>query len=54
MFDVDLPFEINRKKKYTHDEFYENIKLLHAEIFTFYSKIQTHKLDEAEVKELER
>ena len=54
VFDVDLPFEANRKKKYTLDEFYENIKLLHAEIFTFYSKIQTHKLDETEVKELER
>jgi len=54
VFDVDLPFEANRKKRYTLDEFYENIKLLHAEIFTFYSKIQTHKLDEAEVKELER
>jgi phosphate:Na+ symporter len=54
VFDVDLPFEANRKKRYTLDEFYENIKLLHAEIFTFYSKIQTQKLDETEVKELER
>ncbi|MBU4427293.1 MAG: Na/Pi symporter [Desulfobacteraceae bacterium] len=54
VFDVDLPFEINRKKKYTLDELYENIKLLHAEIFTFYSKIQTHNLNETEVKELER
>jgi len=54
VFDVDLPFENNRKKKYTIDELYENIKLLHAEIFTFYSKIQTHKLNETEVKELER
>ena len=54
VFDVDLPFEANRKKKYALDDFYENIKLLHAEIFTFYSKIQTQKLDETEVKELER
>ena len=54
VFDVDLPFEINRKRRYTLDELYENIKLLHAEIFTFYSKIQTHKLVETEVKELER
>ncbi|MGD9112980.1 MAG: Na/Pi symporter [Desulfobacterales bacterium] len=54
VFDVDLPFEINRKKKYTLDQLYENIKLLHAEIFTFYSKMQTHKLNETEVKELER
>jgi len=54
VFDSDLPFEINRKKKCTLDGLYENIKLLHAEIFTFYSKIQTHKLNETEVKELER
>ncbi|KPJ79144.1 MAG: sodium:phosphate symporter [Deltaproteobacteria bacterium SG8_13] len=54
VFDAGLPFEANRKKKYTLDAFYENIKLLHAEIFTFYSKVQTHKLDEAETKELER
>jgi phosphate:Na+ symporter len=54
VFDVDLPFEINRKRRYTLDELYENIKLLHAEIFTFYSKIQTHKLVETEAKELER
>ena len=54
VFDADLPFEINRKRKYTLDELYENIKLLHAEIFTFYSKIQTQKLNETEVKELER
>jgi phosphate:Na+ symporter len=45
VFDGDLPFEKNRKKKYTLDELYENIKLLHAEIFTFYSKIQTQKLE---------
>jgi phosphate:Na+ symporter len=54
VFDVDLPFENSRKKKYSLDTLYENIKLLHAEIFTFYSKVQTHKLDETEVKELER
>ena len=54
VFDVDLPFENNRKKKFTLDDLYENIKLLHAEIFTFYSKIQMNKLDETEAKELER
>jgi phosphate:Na+ symporter len=54
VFDTSLPFEINRKKKYTLDQLYENIKLLHAEIFTFYAKIQMHKLNEAEVEELER
>jgi phosphate:Na+ symporter len=54
VFDVDLPFEIHRKRRYILDELYENIKLLYAEIFTFYSKIQAHKLVETEVKELER
>jgi len=34
VFDVDLSFEINRRRKYTLDELYENIKLLHADIFT--------------------
>jgi len=32
VFDTDLPFETSRKKKYTIDELYENIKLLHAAI----------------------
>jgi len=54
VFDANLPFEKNRKKKYSLDQLYENIKLLHAEIFTFYSKIQTQKINETEAKELER
>jgi phosphate:Na+ symporter len=54
VFDNDPPFERNRRWKYTLDELYENIKLLHAAIFTFYSKVQTQKLHETEVKELER
>jgi phosphate:Na+ symporter len=54
VFDADLPFESNRKKKYNLDHLYENIKLLHAAIFTFYSKIQTHTLNETDTKELER
>ena len=54
VFDHDCPFEKNAKKKLTLDKFYENIKLLHAEIFTFYSKLQNEKLDRAEAKELER
>jgi len=54
VFDTRLPFEYNRKKKYTLEELYENIKLLHAEIFTYYSRVQSHKLDETEVKDLER
>ena len=54
VFDHDCPFEKNAKKKLTLDKFYENIKLLHAEIFTFYSRLQNEKLDRAEAKELER
>ena len=54
VFDNDCPFEKNSKKKLTLDKFYENIKLLHAEIFTFYSRLQNEKLDRAEAKELER
>ena len=54
VFDSDLPFELNRRRKYTTEELYENIKLLHAEIFTYYSKVQAHKLNEAESKEMER
>ena len=54
VFDNALPFEASRKRKYTLDQLYENIKLLHSEIFTFYSKIQTQGLNETEVKELER
>lgn len=54
VFDADLPFERTTKKQYSLDDLYEKIKLLHAEIFTYYSRIQTQKLDEAEAKELER
>ena len=54
VFDNDCPFEKNTKKKMTLDKFYENIKLLHAEIFSFYSRLQNEKLDRAEAKELER
>jgi phosphate:Na+ symporter len=54
VFDNDTPFEKNLKRKVTLDDLYENIKLLHAEIFTYYSKIQNQKLNEPEAKELER
>ena len=53
-FDEEPPFSKNAKKKLTLEELYEKIKLLHAEIFSYYSKIQMHKLEEAEAKELER
>ena len=54
VFDNDTPFEINLKKKFTLDDLYANIKLLHAEIFSYYSRIQNQKLNELEAKELER
>jgi phosphate:Na+ symporter len=54
VFDKKLPFETSRKRKFTLEELYENIKLLHAEIFTFYAKALTQKLNENEAHELER
>jgi phosphate:Na+ symporter len=54
VFDEELPLEKNTRKKVSLDHLYENIKLLHGEIFAYYSKLQSHKLEEAEVKELER
>ena len=54
VFDNDCPFERNSKKRLTLDKFYENIKLLHAEIFTFYSRLQNEKLDRTEARDLER
>jgi phosphate:Na+ symporter len=54
VFDTDLPFEQGRRRKYSLDELYEKVKLLHAEIFTFYSGIQTISLNETEAKDLER
>ncbi len=54
VFDSDLPFISNKKKKFTPEQLYENIKMLHAEIITYYSKMQAIKLHEPEVKDLER
>lgn len=54
VFDYDTPFEKHLKRKFTLDDLYENIKRLHAEIFTYYSRIQSQKLNESETKELER
>jgi phosphate:Na+ symporter len=54
VFDQDSPFEIFKKKKISLVDLYENIKLLHAEIFAFYSRLQAHKLEEHEAKENER
>ena len=54
VFDSDTPFEKHLKRRFSLDDLYENIKRLHAEIFTYYSKIQNQKLNEPEAKELER
>lgn len=54
VLDNDTPFEKNLKRKFTLDDLYDNIKLLHAEIFSYYSQIQSQKLNEPEAKELER
>ncbi len=54
VFDNDTPFEKNLKRKNTLDDLYESIKLLHADIFTYYSKILNQRLNEPEAKELER
>jgi len=54
VFDEDLPLEKSVSKKLTFESLYENIKLLHAEIFAYYSRLQNQKLEEGEVKELER
>ncbi len=54
VFDHDLPFEKNLKKRFSLETLYENIKLLHGEIFAYYSRIQSQKLDPADAHELER
>ena len=54
VFDQDSPLEKVKKKKIPLPELYENMKLLHAEIFAFYSRLQAHKLEEYEAKDNER
>ena len=54
VFEFDTPFMKNLKKKLSLDDLYENIKRLHAEIFTYYSKIQSQKLNKLEAKDLAR
>ncbi len=54
VFDEDLPLEKNARKRLSFETLYGDIKLLHAEIFAYYSKLQSQKLEEPEVKELER
>jgi phosphate:Na+ symporter len=54
VFDNDTALVKSLKKKFSLDDLYANIKLLHAEIFTYYSKIQQQNLNQIEAKELER
>ncbi|MBU0480089.1 MAG: Na/Pi symporter [Proteobacteria bacterium] len=54
IFDHDLPFEKNIGGKLKLKDLYDNIKLLHGEIFSFYTSLQSHKLEESEAKTLER
>jgi phosphate:Na+ symporter len=49
-----LPLERKSGKRLCLEELYEEIKLLHAEIFSFYSRLQAQKLEVGEAKELER
>ncbi len=53
-FEQATPFERDRKKKLTTETLYENLKMLHGEIFSFYSRLQAQILEEGEAKELER
>jgi len=54
VFAEPLPLEKSARKRLTFESLYEKIKLLHAEIFAYYSKLQNQKLEETEAKELER
>ena len=54
IFPAELPLESRAGRRLGHEELYERIKLLHAEIFAYYSKLQAQKLEEGEAKELER
>lgn len=49
-----LPLERKSGKRLSQEELYEDIKLLHAEIFSFYSRLQSQKLELGAAKELER
>ncbi|MFN2368618.1 MAG: Na/Pi cotransporter family protein [Desulfurivibrionaceae bacterium] len=54
VFEEDLPFEKNIGRKLSLEDLYANIKLLHAEIFAYYAKLQAQQLEEAEVNYLEK
>ncbi len=54
VFEENLPFEKNIGRKLSLEDLYANIKLLHAEIFAYYAKLQAQQLEEAEVNYLEK
>jgi phosphate:Na+ symporter len=54
VFDHPLPFEKNTSKRFRLEDQYDNVKLLHGEIFEFYAKLLNEKLEGTEAKELER
>lgn len=53
VFDLEA-VETFKKRSRRLEEIYENIKLLYADIYTFYAKIQNHQLADEETKALER
>jgi phosphate:Na+ symporter len=53
-FDAELPPQKKGGRRLSLDELYANIKLLHAEIFAYYAKLQAQKMEETEVHNLER
>lgn len=54
IFRETLPLEIKAGKRLIQERLYEDIKLLHAEIFSFYTRLQSQKMEVGEAKELER
>jgi phosphate:Na+ symporter len=53
-FGIKSFFERETGKRLARADLYETIKLLHAEIFAYYSSLQAQKLEESEAKEQER
>ncbi|MBC8209033.1 MAG: Na/Pi cotransporter family protein [Desulfobulbaceae bacterium] len=54
VFNSALPFEHGGQRRQTIGRLYDNIKLLHAEIFAFFARLQSQELDEGEVREIGR
>ncbi len=54
VFSGPTPFTGGQQRKCSTDTLYENMKILHGEIFSFYSGIQSEKLDKHEAYEIER